>query len=94
MKRKSIQDFSIIHQHVVRAQRNNSLGSESRAFYYVVLGSLFDLQDDEIDEAIADNDYRVAQGDSPGKIGAVRYQSRPEESEDLARRCVRRCSVF
>jgi len=67
MKRKSIQDFAVIHQHVVRAQKDNSLGSESRAFYYVVLGSLFELQDVEIDEAITDDDYRVARGDSPGK---------------------------
>ena len=31
------------------------------------MGSFFDLPDNETDEAITDDDYRVAQGDSPGK---------------------------
>jgi hypothetical protein len=67
MKKQSAQDFSVIHQHVLRAKHDNSLKDESQAFYHVLLGALFDLQDDEIDDAITDDHYRVSKGASPGK---------------------------
>ena len=50
---------------------DNSLGSASQGFYYVLLATLFDLQDDEIDDAITDDAYRVFKGDSPGKDRAI-----------------------
>ena len=67
MKKQSAQDLSVIHQHVLRAKLDNSLKDESQAFYHVLLGALFDLQDDEIDDAITDDHYRVSKGASPGK---------------------------
>ena len=67
MKKQSAQDFALINQHVLRAKNDNSLKDESQAFHYVLLGTLFDLQDDEIDESITDDHYRVTRGDSPGK---------------------------
>lgn len=59
MKKQSAQDFAVIHQHVLRAKADNSLKDESQAFYHVLLETLFDLQDDEIDAAITDDHYRV-----------------------------------
>lgn len=67
MKKQSAQDFAVIHQHVLRAKADNSLKDESQAFYHVLLETLFDLQDDEIDAAITDDHYRIGKGDSPGK---------------------------
>jgi hypothetical protein len=79
MKKQSAQDFAVIHQHVLRAKQDNSLEDESQAFHHVLLGTLFDLQDDEIDAAITDDHYRVAKGDSPGKdrgIDAIHIDER------------------
>lgn len=37
----------------------------SHGFYYVLLNTLFDLQDDEIDQSITDNSYAAARGRTP-----------------------------
>src|SRR6266446_3032149 len=71
MKHKSVQNFSVIHQHVLRSKSDNALNSDSNAFYYVLLGCQFELQDNEIDESITDDHYRVSRGDSPGKDRGV-----------------------
>jgi hypothetical protein len=47
-----LQDFSLIKRFVERAQTENSLSAEVHAFYFVLLGTVFDLQDDEIEESI------------------------------------------
>lgn len=67
MKAPSLQDFSVINSNVLAAKKDNKLRSESDGFYYTVLGTLFELQDTEIDAAITDAYYRVSKGDSPGK---------------------------
>ncbi len=71
MKKQSAQDFAVIHQHVVRARADNSLKEDSQGFFHVLLGTLFELQDDEIDDAVTDDSYRVAKGASPGKDRGV-----------------------
>lgn len=67
MKKKSAQDFAVIHQLLHRIQKDLGLKTESDAFFYVLLGTQFDLQDNEIDEAITDTAYRVSRGDPAGK---------------------------
>ena len=65
MKDPSIQDFSFLQQSVNRAKMDQVLTSDSQGFYYVLLGALFDLQDDEIDQSITDDSYGVSKGKSP-----------------------------
>ncbi len=48
MKEQSAQDFAVIHQPVIRARADNSLKEDSQGFFHVLLGTLFELQDDEI----------------------------------------------
>jgi hypothetical protein len=67
MRNPSLQDFSLINQFVVRANADHKLGSGSHGFYYVLLGTLFDLQDDEIDQSITDDSYAVTKGGSPAR---------------------------
>jgi len=71
MRRQSAQDFAVIHQHVVRAKADNLLKEDSQGFIHVLLETLFELQDDEADDAVTDDSYRVAKGASPGKDRGV-----------------------
>jgi hypothetical protein len=65
MKDPSVQDFSLLQQFVNRAKTDQGLTSDSQGFSYVLLGTLFDLQDDEIDQSITDDSYGVSKGKSP-----------------------------
>jgi hypothetical protein len=67
MNARNLQDFSLIHQAVQKAKGDFQLSHDSNGFYFVALSLLFDLQDDEIDNAITDNFYQQAKGRVPGK---------------------------
>jgi hypothetical protein len=71
MKKPSAQDFAVIHQHVLRAKTDNSLKEDSQGFFHVLLGTLFELHDDEVDDAVTDDCYHVAKGASRGKDRGV-----------------------
>ncbi|MBD1836941.1 AIPR family protein [Coleofasciculus sp. FACHB-501] len=51
----SLQDFSLIHTNVQKYKKDFKLESDSSAFSYFVLNLLLGLQDDEIEDAITDN---------------------------------------
>jgi hypothetical protein len=67
MKKKSIQNFAVIHRTVEKAKTDNALVNDSQAFHHVVLDAVFQLADDEIQDAITDDAYNVGKGASPGK---------------------------
>ena len=58
MKDPSVQDFSLVQQFVNRAKTDQGLTSDSQGYYYVLLGTLFGLQDDEIDQSITRRQLR------------------------------------
>ena len=67
MKKRVLQDYSLIHQHVERAKTDFTLSADGNAFYYVILPLLLDLQDDEVDDAVTDEFYQAAKGHEKGK---------------------------
>jgi len=61
----SLQDFSTINAHVVRLQKELTK-EPSDAFYFVALGLILGLQDDEIEDSITDNSYLKKTGSLGG----------------------------
>lgn len=53
----SIQDFSLINSFVTKKVSDYNLSSLSNGFYFLALDTLFNLQDDEIEDSITDNYY-------------------------------------
>lgn len=62
---RSLQDFSLIQQHIMRYQKD--LDKEPQdAFYFFLLSLVLSLQDDEIEDSITDNSYLAKIGDGAG----------------------------
>ncbi|MBA3534420.1 MAG: AIPR family protein [Ardenticatenales bacterium] len=53
----SIQDFSLVNSFVEKYKKDYGFKDSSNAFYYLVLGHLLNLQDDEITDSITDNHF-------------------------------------
>jgi len=71
MKNPSLQNHSLIHNFAKKAKQENGLTSEAMGFYFVLLSTLFDVQDDEIENSITDNAYWTAKGHSPTRDRGV-----------------------
>jgi hypothetical protein len=71
MKNPSLQNHSLIHNFAKKAKQENGLTSEAMGFYFVLLATLFDVQDDEIENSITDNAYWTAKGHSPTRDRGV-----------------------
>ncbi|MAT99135.1 MAG: hypothetical protein CL608_18470 [Anaerolineaceae bacterium] len=65
MIKPSLQDFSTIRSHLKRYQEDYGKNAPD-AFYYFVLSLILDLQDDEIEDAITDNNYLTRIGPAGG----------------------------
>jgi len=61
----SLQDFSVIRSYVERHQQDLDKGPED-AFYHFALNLILGLQDDEIEDAITDNNYLMKVSGSKG----------------------------
>lgn len=56
-ERYSLQDFSLINTYVDKIKEDFSLPDRTQAFYFFVMNTLYNLQDDEIKDAITDNHF-------------------------------------
>lgn len=62
----SLQDFSLVRTHVEKATTDHQLNHLSLGFYFFALDLLFNLQDDEIEDAITDTLYLTLTKKSAG----------------------------
>lgn len=62
----SLQDFSLINTNVKKYLKDFNLNVSSSAFSYLVLNLILGLQDDEIKDAITDNNFLKELGESSG----------------------------
>lgn len=62
----SLQDFSLVNTKVKKIKEDNDLEKMSDAFYMVAIGSVLDLQDDEIFDSITDNSFLKTRGGMGG----------------------------
>ena len=81
MIQPSIQDFSTINTYVEKYKSDLSLRDSSSAFYFVVLDLLFNLQDDEIRDAITDSHFISTNSQKRGKDRGVDVVIIDESSE-------------
>jgi hypothetical protein len=66
MKTASLQDFSVVRQHVQQICADQKYDEQSSGFYFFVLDLLFDLQPDEIKDAVTDNSFQKVIGRRAG----------------------------
>lgn len=62
----SLQDFSLVNTWIEKIRKENELEKKSDAFYFLTLGKILDIQDDEIFDSITDNSFLKTQGESGG----------------------------
>lgn len=70
----TVQDFSVIKTYLEKVKKDNELDKLSDAFYFMALGQILDVSDEEIFDSITDNSFlssRTGEGGHDRGIDAI-----------------------